>query len=423
MSMPREEPVTEVPADARVTDGAAEDYSAKITAELERYAEQEEVHDLPAIYHFWSERYCLPLFEEMGFAGLDDFFDRHVAEQCARRASERIRLVSLGAGNGDTEIGIAVRLRQQGIENLELVLLELNPQMLDRAMSEARKHGIEDRVVVAQADLNEWRAEGIVDVYFANHSLHHIVALENLFAEVAASLHPEGVLLVNDMIGRNGHVRWPEAADLVHRVWTVTPERYRRNPFQHAPDVIYPDIDCSTSGFEGIRAEDILPLLLREFYPDVYITFLNVADPFIDRVYGPNFDVNKREDLAFIDALGQLDDAAMDLRLVTPTHLVASFRARPVPCRYPRERSPERTLRPTQHPPTANQPTASDATDDPLVGHPVDTVDATDDVAALRLSFEEAWGRYHQLRQRRAVRIALALAALRERLFRHRAAG
>ena len=328
--------------------------------------------------------------------------------------------MSLGAGNGDTEIGIAVRLRQQGIENLELVLLELNPQMLDRAMSDARQHGIEDRVVVAQADLNEWRAEGTVDVYFANHSLHHIVALESVFAEVAASLDPEGVLLVNDMIGRNGHVRWPEAADLVHRVWNMTPERYRQNPFQQTPDVIYPDIDCSTSGFEGIRAEDILPLLLRQFHPDVYITFLNVADPFIDRVYGPNFDVNKPEDLAFIDALGRLDDAAMDLQLVTPTHLVASFRARAVPCRYPRERSPQRTLRPSQDPspPTASQPTASDATDPP-VDHPAGGVD---DIAALRLSFEEAWGRYHHLRQRRAVRVALALAALRHRLFHRRAA-
>ena len=62
-----------MPAGALMTGGSVGNYSAKISAELERYAEQEEVHDLPAIYHFWSERYCLPLFEEMGFAGLDDF--------------------------------------------------------------------------------------------------------------------------------------------------------------------------------------------------------------------------------------------------------------------------------------------------------------------------------------------------------------
>jgi SAM-dependent methyltransferase len=394
------------------TDNPSGDYSAKISAELERYAEQEEVHDLPAIYHFWSERYCLPLFRELGFTGLDDFFDRHVAEQCKRRAPERARLVSLGAGNGDTEIGIAERLRREGIENLELVLLELNPQMLERALADARAHGIEDRVVVVQADLNEWCAHEPADVYFANHSLHHIVALEHVFAEVTTSLHPEGVLLVNDMIGRNGHMRWPEAADLVRRVWAAADARYRMNPFQRLVDDVYPDIDCSTSGFEGIRAQDILPLMLERFYPDTYVTFLNVADPFIDRIYGPNFDINKPEDLAFIDALGRLDDAVMDLGLVTPTHLVGSFRKQSVPCRYPRERSPERTLRLTD----GSDPrdilfTANDSS------YVVETERVeTERLADLQLSFEEAWGHYHHLRQRKAVRAALALAALRSRL-------
>jgi ubiquinone/menaquinone biosynthesis C-methylase UbiE len=401
------EPSIGVPTQSQVTDNANEDYSAKISAELGLYAEKEEVHDLPVVYHFWSERYCLPLFKEMGFTGLEDFLDRHVAEQCARRAPEHARLVSLGAGNGDTEIGIAERLRRQGIENLELVLLELNPHMLERAMTNAKKHGMEDRVVAAQTDLNEWRADGTADVYFANHSLHHVVALEKILAEVTTSLHPEGLLLVNDMIGRNGHVRWPEAADLVHRIWNAAPRRYRWNHFQQSLDEIYPDIDCSTSGFEGIRAQDILPLLLKTLHPDVYITFLNVADPFIDRVYGPNFDTDNPEDLAFIDALGRLDDAAIDLGLVTPTHLVASFRAQQVPCRYPRDRSPQRTLRSVDDPQIGDAP--------PVMGEPPSAT-STANLTSLHLSVEEAWGRYHHLRRRKAVRAALVLAALRRRL-------
>lgn len=390
-----------------MTDTPDAEYSAKINAELERYAEQEHVHDLPAIYDYWAERYCLPLFTELGFVGLNDFLDRHVAEQCARRAPERARLVSLGAGNGDTEIGIAERLRTQGVENLELVLLELNPQMLERAMVDARKHGFEDRVVVVEADLNEWSAEGSVDVYFANHSLHHIVDLEHVFVEVATSLHPEGVLLVNDMIGRNGHMRWPEAADLVRRVWDRADARYRMNPFQKSVDDVYPDFDCSGSGFEGIRSQDILPLMLERFHPDVYITFLNIADPFIDRIYGPNFDIGKPEDLAFIDALGRLDDAAMDLGLVTPTHLVASFRTQSVSCSYPRERSPERTLRLTD---------GSDPRDTPVAINSSSPAVEVATPSDLQLSLDEAWGRYHQLRHRKAVRVALTLAALRHRV-------
>jgi SAM-dependent methyltransferase len=388
-------------------------YDDKINAELKRYAEQEEVHDLPAIYDYWSERYCLPLITGLGFDGFYDFFDRHVAEQCARVAPRSARFVSLGAGNGDTEIGIALRLREKGINNLELILLELNPQMIDRALTEARQHDMQDRVVCLQTDLNEWHADGPADIYFASHSLHHVVELERVFDQVATSLHLDGVMLVNDMIGRNGHRRWPEAVDLVHRIWSICPERYRWNQFSEAPDRTYPDIDCSVSGFEGIRAQDILPLLLQRFHPDVYITFLNIADPFIDRVYGPNFDISRAEDLAFIDALGRFDDAAIDLGLVTPTHLIASLRMQPVPCRYPRERSPQRTLRPLNH---DHVPVpAADASIKPQVQADTNQ-NATQKalVEKLERNLHESRARYAHLRNRKAVRMALTIAALRQ---------
>jgi SAM-dependent methyltransferase len=390
-----------------------EAYRSKISAELEFYADPENVDDLPPIYGPWSERYCLPLIREVGFDGLNEFFDQHVTEQCARRAPEPARLVSLGSGAGETEIGIADRLSKQGIENLEITLLELNPQLLDLAMSDAARRGLSDRVNGAHVDLNNWSAGRQADIYFANHSLHHIVELESLFSEVSASLDPAGILLVNDMIGRNGHVRWPEAAELVNRIWEKIPPRYRFNRFQQCVDDVYPDLDCSAEHFEGVRAQDILPLLLDRFHPDVYVTFASVIDPFVDRIYGPNFDIDNPEDMTFIDSVGQLDDAAIDLQLVTPTHLIASFRTQPVDCRYPRERSPQRTLR--------NRETASVVSQVASITDEGAFYDAANhstppDLEPLQRSLEEGWGRYHHLRQRKAVRAALALAALRGRL-------
>lgn len=322
-----------------------ETYDSRIAAELATYADQEEIHNLPAIYHYWSERYVSPLLTEVGLTGLDGFWDRDVAAVCARRHPRPGRLVSLGAGNGDIELNIARRLRQHGIDNLELVLLELNPAMLERALGLAQELGVSGRVQVVQADLNSWRAVHPADIYFAHHSLHHVVALEDLFDEVRRSLAPDGVLLINDMIGRNGHKRWPEAAELVHRLWAVTPARYRFNHYVECVDDDYPDWDCSHEGFEGIRAQDILPLLLERFYPETYIPFANIIDPFVDRVYGPNFDPCNTEDVSFINAVARIDDAAIDLGLTTPTHLFASFRPHPVTCRHPRQRSPERTAR------------------------------------------------------------------------------
>jgi SAM-dependent methyltransferase len=391
----------------------ADAYSSKVSAELALYSDPESVPGLPPICYYWAERYCLPLIQEVGFPGLNELLDAHVAEQCARRSPEPARLVSLGSGAGETEIGIAERLAQRGIQNLEVTLLELNPQLIDLALADAKRRGLgEDQVRGAQIDLNAWHPDGVVDIYFANQSLHHLVELESVLTGVHASLDADGALLVNDMIGRNGHVRWPEAAEIVRRIWSIAPERYRFNHFRNCVDDEYWDIDCSQSHFEGVRAQDILPLLLERFHPEVYITFSNIADPFVDRIYGPNFDVNNPEDLAFIDAIGRLDDATLDLGFVTPTHLIGSFRTRPVSCRYPRGRSPQRTVR---------KPDRTDQAEhlpDATGGGPQGDAQATyvSDIADIPALVEEAQERYEHLRQRKAVRIALALAALRSRL-------
>lgn len=396
-----------------MTASSDDTYSSRVNTELELYSDPDRLPGLPPICFVWSERYLLPLIQEVGFPGLDELFDEHVAEQCARRFPESARLVSLGAGAGETEIGIAVRLAQRGIENLDITLLELSPQLIEQALADAQQRGIGDRVNGVAIDLNGWHPDGAADVFFANHSLHHIVELENVFDGVTESLHAEGVLLVNDMIGRNGHVRWPEAGDLVRRIWHVAPERYRFNHFEKHIDDVYPDIDCSAHYFEGVRAQDILPLLLERFHPDVYVTFANIIDPFIDRIYGPNFDIEDPDDVAFIRSVASLDDAAVDLGLVTPTHLIGSFRTYPVPCRYPRGRSPERTLRVPELP--AGPAQSPDGTKDRLAdAQAADCSDA--EMTAVRLELNEARERYAHLRQRKAVCIALKVAALRPRM-------
>lgn len=320
-------------------------YASRIAAELAIYADQEEVHDLPAIYHYWAHRYCLPLLQELGYESLEALWDQEIAAVCAAREGSSARLVSLGAGNGETELQIAARLARQGVGNLEVVLLELNAAMLERAQALARELGLDGRVRTVAADLNSWRAQEPADIYFAHHSLHHVVELEHLLDEVARTLAADGVLLINDMVGRNGHRRWPEAGELVNMLWRVAPERYRFNHYLGHVDDAYPDVDCSAEGFEGVRAQDILPLLCDRFHADAYVTFASIIDPFVDRVYGPNFDAESSVDTAFIEAVARIDDAMLDLGMTTPTHLVGSFRNRPVACRFPRGRSPERTVR------------------------------------------------------------------------------
>src|SRR5262249_45193314 len=144
-------------------------------------------------------------------------------------------------------------------------------------------------------------------VVLANQCLHHVVELESLLDGIYRTLSPDGFFLIDDMIGRNGHQRWPEALHFVKKFWRELPDSYRFNVGLKRIDKHYENSDFSTNGFEGIRAEDILPLLVERFHFDFFVGFGNVVDVFLDRVYGPNFDPRKEWDREFIDRVHEVD--------------------------------------------------------------------------------------------------------------------
>lgn len=112
-----------------------------------------------------------------------------------------------------------------------------------------------------QADFNNWQSDGFYDLIIALHSLHHVVELEHLFAEIKKSLPAEGYFITSDIIGRNGHKCWPEAVKVLKKIWREMPKRYRYNHQLNMVQKKYINHDCSVDSFEGIRAQDILPLI------------------------------------------------------------------------------------------------------------------------------------------------------------------
>jgi hypothetical protein len=170
--------------------------------------------------------------------------------------------------------------------------------------------------------------------------------LESIFANVNAAIGDRGYFLTNDMIGRNGHQRWPEALVEVRRIWQSMPDRYKYDHQAGRFQKTYKDVDYSVDCFEGIRAQDILPLLLKTFHFEGFIAFGNVINVFIDRAFGHNFDPQNEEDVAFIENLGALDEKLIDEGVVKPTQMTAVLRARRGrACKYYRHWSPEFCVR------------------------------------------------------------------------------
>ena len=87
----------------------------------------------------------------------------------------------------------------------------------------------------------------------------------------------------------------------------------------------YINHDCSTSGFEGIRAQDILSLLIQRFNFQLFIPFGNVTFVFIDRPFGHNFDGAGEWDKRFIDRVHETDERSMLDGTIKPTAMVAAM--------------------------------------------------------------------------------------------------
>jgi hypothetical protein len=196
--------------------------------------------------------------------------------------------------------------------------------MLTRGRELARATGTERHVVPVEGDFNRWKPLRDYRAVIANQSLHHVLHLENLFDAIFAAIkHTNGVLITSDMIGRNGHQRWPEALSIVEEFWGELPAKYKYNHQLKRQEDVFVNWDCSTDGFEGIRAQDIMPLLSERFHFDLFVPFANLISPFVDRSFGHNFDVHSVWDRSFVDRVHARDEFEIMNGRITPTQMFA----------------------------------------------------------------------------------------------------
>lgn len=306
------------------------DYKGKIEKELLAFNENVNVHELPEIFHYWSNKYLKPMLEEYAISHPDDLFANHMFDSALSCNIDRPTFVSIGSGNCDTEIRVAKLIKKKGLQEFNIECIELNTNMLKRGYDLANHEGVLENMSFLERDINEWKSDKEYVSVIANQSLHHIHNLEGLFSEIKNSLHKSGAFIISDMIGRNGHQRWPEALKAINNFWKELPEKYKYNHQLKRYEEVYQNWDCSTEGFEGIRAQEILPLLVERFHFELFIGFANVIDVFIDRGFGHNFDANNKFDTNFIDKVHQFDEDSIRNGTIKPTHIMAVMKKHPV---------------------------------------------------------------------------------------------
>lgn len=306
------------------------------------------VHDLPPIFHYWSNTWLRPRFEAIGFSSPDDFFFRTIEGE-ARRTSETIRVLCLGAGRCEVEIALMQRLVDDGVNNVHMVCIDLNGRMLRTAEAAARAAGVGEHFTFEVRDVNVQRHGERYDVVLANQCLHHFVELEAIFDATHAMLADDGVFATSDVIGRNGHRLWPEARAEMDVFWRSLAPKHKFDRTLGRTSNEYVDVDHSDVGFEGVRAQDILPLLVERFEFEVFAPYACLSIPVVERRFGWNFDADDAADRALVDALEHRDQTLLDAGTLKPTQLVAAMRKRPVAARRSTTHfAPADCIRPTR---------------------------------------------------------------------------
>ena len=319
------------PGGSAVSSHHASDYQQRVANELSNFDECTNVHELPEIFQYWSNKHLAPpKFHQFGITDPEQFFFLYACKFHQRFPDKSMKLVSIGSGNCDMEARLARRLLDEGISDFRIECIDINETMLERGKEHAKELGVGDYIFPRYGDFNSWQPDKIYDIVLANQCLHHVVELEHLFQAIYSALSGEGYFLTSDMIGRNGHQRWPEALALVNEFWEELPQEYRYNQLLKRHEEEYINHDCSEFSFEGIRAQDILPLLNSHFHFELFLPFANLVTVFIDRPFGHNFDAEGEWDRDFIDRVHARDEQGILSGEIKPTQMLAVLRNKPV---------------------------------------------------------------------------------------------
>ena len=321
------------------------DYQWRVGSEIEHFSQCTKVHELPEIFHYWSNKYLVAQLQPFGFPSALEFFYQYLRRICTSSPEAHHRFVSIGAGNCELDLEIVKKLVRENTTNFSLECLALNPIMLERGKLAAEQEGIAENVSFVTCDINSWQPKQKYQAVLAIQCLHHFVELELLFDRISHLLADDGYFLTDDIIGRNGHMRWPEALEVVNELWDELPDRYKYNHQLKRLERQFVNWDCSTEGFEGIRSQDILPLLIDRFHFELFLAFGNLVDPFIDRAFGHNFDPSDSKDLQFIDRVQELDQELIDEGRIKPTHMIAAMKVQPTHRTVDRHLTPEFCVR------------------------------------------------------------------------------
>lgn len=265
--------------------------------------------------------YAYKLYHPYLLEKMPRYYYKEFITQKIEKSNGKINIISLGSGTGAWE----VQLVQDFPEMISMELVDINDDLLKISKNYASKNNLD--ILTTSADINKIKLENNkYDVVIVQSSLHHFLELEHIFEQINESLKDNGNLLViGEVIGRNGEQIFPETEQIVQQIFSTLPEKFRFNTYTKKIDDKIPEIDFSKDSFESIRSEDILPLLSQYFQVVEQVSFDAFLSLLLDFRYGPNYDLEQKLDKSLVETITYLDQYYISNSILKPVCLFGIY--------------------------------------------------------------------------------------------------
>ena len=292
------------------------DYARLIEEEKDHYSKIEVTEELTiggphassAWRYYWNR--VAEEIRSSPFADITGYLD----SQCGD-LNRPARILSLGSGHCGHELAMAQRLRCA----YEITCTDINPELFIEARKRAQERSLSLRFEVE--DLNFIRiAPGYYDLIFAHAVLHHVINLEILFDQIACGLTGGGILQLVEVIGKNKRLLWEENERFANVILAALPVKVTQGAKVQVTE---------EEGMEGIRQEQILPILRERFdalYEYTHGAFMRYicTDERFGRYFNPEHELSRR----YLDLLIDIDKSTVRNGILRPLEIWGVYRPR-----------------------------------------------------------------------------------------------
>ncbi len=265
------------------------------------------IHASSAWSFYWQ--HVRKILGNSGFVNLPDYV-------CGKFPTDDrpVEVLSLASGYCGNELNLARGMTRP----YKITCTDLNEAAFEKAKSVAKAESL--AMEFQPADLNFLTiTPGRYDLIFAHAAIHHVINLEHLFEQIANGLSPTGILHITEVVGKNRKLIWDRNERYANALLDLMPEELTQG--------IHLAVHEDPDGMEGIRQEDIFPLLREHFvalFEHCHGAFMRFICTHPE--LGAAFSVNNPAARRCLEFLIASDDCAVRYGILAPLEIWGVYR-------------------------------------------------------------------------------------------------